>query len=483
MMFTVHFCVGFVTVSVALISMLAFRPELILPHKIHAAVSLKGWDGFSGLIAANIAQRTKGQRSTKSREAWYRLLESLRDIDVEFLSPESDVVSVEEIAQGHEYALHLLSIGLEAYVINADPTRPKFKNLFNPDHKWMVDQPDAVYLTATISTDYDYVIEGTHTGEVYISYTVYKHSRGGGWASNVLSETGYPRSSQSGLHITPDDQGRYRLHVSSKAPSQLLPNEQWLQIPPQGTLGAGEVSIISRHYFEGETSVQMIRNDVYTRVKPDVSTEIHVIEQPHSSRSPYPPIPTDDNVAQRIDFLSNFLVDHSIINAPGGKATKHPDHRIPTWYSIVNNVIGKPGLFSGSSSGVGAPDVHYAAGPWKLAPHEALIIDGYFPSFDECVFANVILQNNFLQSLDYQHGRSQHFNRRQVKNLGEDGSYRLILAHQDPNADTVGSAEYNWLDTEGRETGIIFYRFMLNKADLQQTTTRVINFEDIKLLE
>ena len=37
------------------------RPELILPHKIHAAISMKGWDGFSTLVAANIAQRTKGQ--------------------------------------------------------------------------------------------------------------------------------------------------------------------------------------------------------------------------------------------------------------------------------------------------------------------------------------------------------------------------------------------------------------------------------------
>ena len=128
-------------------------------------------------------------------------------------------VTEEEIAQGHEFTLHLLSIGLEAYVINADTTRPKFKNLFNPDHKctalshrhfhsWtltachgsrygcpryhhqcssrvgsklyliyadvrnynvvtgLVDQPDAIYLTATISTDYEYVIEGTLSEQV-----------------------------------------------------------------------------------------------------------------------------------------------------------------------------------------------------------------------------------------------------------------------------------------------------------------------------
>ena len=449
--------------------MLLVTPELILPHKIHAAVSMKGWDGFSELVVANIAQRTKGQRATKSREAWYRLLESLRDVDVTFLSPESDVVSVEDIAQGHEYVLHLLSIGLEAYVINADMTRPKFKNLFNPDHKWLVDQPDAVYLTATISTDYEYVIEGTHNGEAYFSYTVYTHIRGGGWAQNVLSETGYPRSSLSGLHIAPDESGRYRIFVSSTRPPTLQSNEQWLEIPAKGIMSAGEVSIISRHYWEGEISIQVARG----QDKYEAMTEILVMTSTGDIRSPFPPIPSDENVAQRIDFLSNFLLDHTIIYAPGGKASKDPSHRIPGWYSIVNNVIGKPGLFAGSSSGVGAPDVHYAAGPWKLLPTQALIIEGIFPSYEECVFANVILQNKYLQSLDYQHGRSQHFNRRQVKGMGSSGSYRLVLSHVDP-----GPA-FNWLDTEGRETGIIFYRYMLNTAELTQANTTVIDISQL----
>ena len=63
--------------------------------------------------------------------------------------------------------------------------------------------------------------------------------------------------------------------------------------------------------------------------------------------------------------------------------------------------------------------MHYAAGPWKLEPHQALIIEGKFPSDDECVFANVLLLNKFMQSLDYQHGRSQHFNRKQLKDYGK----------------------------------------------------------------
>ena len=142
------------------------------------------------------------------------------------------------------------------------------------------------------------------------------------------------------------------------------------------------------------------------------------------SRGRFPPIPTDENVAQRIDFLRNFLVDHTIVNAPGGEKSKKPGHRIPDWYSITPNVVGKPGLFIGAASGAGAPDVEYAAGPWKLAADEALVIEGVFPSNEECAFANVLLINKFLQSLDYQHGRSTHFNRRQIKELGDDGSYR-----------------------------------------------------------
>eukprot|EP01044_Picomonas_judraskeda_P011318 COSAG03_NODE_1529_length_3930_cov_9.954842_2_plen_70_part_00 len=63
-------CLGVLTATVALLAVLITRPELLLPHKIHAAVSLKGWDGFSAVVAANVLQRTKGQRSTKSREAW-----------------------------------------------------------------------------------------------------------------------------------------------------------------------------------------------------------------------------------------------------------------------------------------------------------------------------------------------------------------------------------------------------------------------------
>ena len=55
------------------------------------------------------------------------------------------------------------------------------------------------------------------------------------------------------------------------------------------------------------------------------------------------------------------------------------------------------------------------------------------------MFANVLLVNKYLQSLDYQHGRPQHYNRKQIKGLGatRPGSYRLILAHENPGEKTA----------------------------------------------
>ena len=116
--------------------------------------------------AANIMQRAVGQRDTESRRAWYALLEAMRDVDVEYLSPAANIYEDDDIAEGHLFSLSLIGVGLDAYVLNADPKRPHFKDLFNPNRKWLVDQPDAKYYTATIDPDQSYRITGRHAGEV-----------------------------------------------------------------------------------------------------------------------------------------------------------------------------------------------------------------------------------------------------------------------------------------------------------------------------
>ncbi|MCH2184874.1 hypothetical protein MK280_03280, partial [Myxococcota bacterium] len=63
-------------------------------------------------------------------------------------------------------------------------------------------------------------------------------------------------------------------------------------------------------------------------------------------------------------------------------------------------------------------------------------------------------------------------NRRQTQ-LEPDGHFRIILAHQDPG-------HPNWLDTEGRPFGLVFWRFMLPEGPIDPIISQVIPFEECR---
>jgi hypothetical protein len=113
--------------------------------------------------------------------------------------------------------------------------------------------------------------------------------------------------------------------------------------------------------------------------------------------------------------------------------------------------------------GFAAFDAAYSSAPYRLGPDEALIITGRWPP---CRFGNVVLWNRFLQTNDYVH-RSVSRNRASTV-LEPDGSFRMIVAHRDPGGP-------NWLDTEGRQAGTIFWRFFLPEGDIETPRAEVIS--------
>jgi len=84
---------------------------------------------------------------------------------------------------------------------------------------------------------------------------------------------------------------------------------------------------------------------------------------------------------------------------------------------------------------------------------DALVLTGRWP---ECRCANVCLWTRFQQTYDYAN-RQVSRNRAQTQ-LEPDGSFRMILAHEDPGLP-------NWIDTEGRLFGMVFWRFMLPQTE------------------
>ena len=105
--------------------------------------------------------------------------------------------------------------------------------------------------------------------------------------------------------------------------------------------------------------------------------------------------------------------------------------------------------------------------PYLLAPDEALVITGRWP---ECRFASVALWTRYLQTYDYAH-RTASLNRASTT-LEPDGTFRMVLAHDDPGVP-------NWIDTEGKGFGMVFWRFFLPEGEVETPQATVVKLADV----
>ena len=96
----------------------------------------------------------------------------------------------------------------------------------------------------------------------------------------------------------------------------------------------------------------------------------------------------------------------------------------------------------------GDPNIRIWLGYWKLAPDEALVIEAMPP---DCHYWNFQLGNIWAESLDYRF-RHVHVNSGSAR-LRDDGSFRLVVAHEDPGVD-------NWMDTAGHDHGTMCVRWV-----------------------
>lgn len=144
-----------------------------------------------------------------------------------------------------------------------------------------------------------------------------------------------------------------------------------------------------------------------------------------------------------------------------------PGRTVPSWVSTVPNVFNPPALPDGKT-GFANRDAHYAMAPYFLKPDQALVIEGRFP---KCRFANVMLWNRFLQTYDYMTHRIS-LNRKQTRQEA-DGSFRIVIAHSDPGLP-------NWLDTQGRPTGLVYWRFVFPEEPIQPLAAKVVPFASVK---
>jgi len=362
---------------------------------------------------------------TESRKALHELLDLLREVDERFLSPEWLIQSPQDVAEGMRAVMHILQGGLQGW-FETNPDHPEFRRIVAPYRKFTGDNADAIYYDAAVRGDRRYRVRGRMDDAVYVSLTIEAGShdgRMGGRTAGVINDTQFD--------VRPDG----TFEVVFGGPPQ---PRNWIALPADAS------RITTRHYYEEETAAAADPNR-----HPALSIEVLDRVEPHAA-------PNDQNVAEGLRRVANFVRARTLEMPPPGKRQQ------PAFVGTTPNQFPapvKPGDF-----GLAAFDAAYSMAPYLIGPNDALVMTGRWP---KCRFANVSLWNRHMQTYDFAN-RQVSRNRAQTV-LERDGSFRMILAHRDPGLP-------NWIDTEGRPFGLVFWRFMLPEGEIETPRAEVVPF-------
>ncbi|HEV8298591.1 MAG TPA: RsbRD N-terminal domain-containing protein [Acidimicrobiales bacterium] len=361
---------------------------------------------------------------SQARATYDELVQLLAEAGARWAGPDWGVESPDDVAEALRNLTHILQSALLAHQ-EFDPDRPVFNRIVSPTRSFTGDNADAVYFEAPVSGDREYIIQGNTAGAVYTSFTMEAGATDGKWAT---ANVGVLRDDD----IDIDADGNYEIRVGGSTTSR-----NHLPIPPEGG------RITTRHYFEWPTSAA-------------ASQTLHI---PLSIRAVDPPAPphrwNDERVAAALRRVVNHVRDKTIDAPRRGQV-------MPPWLSTTPNQF--PAPQKPGSMAFAAADAAYSMAPYALGPDEALVITGRWPT---CRFANVSLWNRFSQMYDYVN-RPVSRNRANTT-LEPDGTFRMILAHEDPGLP-------NWLDTEGRPSGTVFWRFFLPEGAIETPRAEVVAF-------
>jgi Protein of unknown function (DUF1214) len=281
-----------------------------------------------------------------------------------------------------------------------------------------------------VRDDRAYRVTGNLAGCAYLSFTVEVNTAGGGYSTQtagVLRDRDFDVAADGSFEVFFGGPARDR---------------NWLGLAP----GASEL-IVRCYVEEAEPAAADPNRRVPLSIEP---------VEPVG-----PPAPWDDaSVAAGLRRVARFLRTRTLEQAKPGEREQ------PSWVSTTPNVFPPPEL--PGTFAFAAADAAYSMAPYLLGADEALLMEGRWPA---CQFANVSLWNRYLQTYDYAH---RHAGRNRANTaLEPDGSFRIVIAHEDPGV-------ANWIDTEGRPFGMVFWRFFLPEGDIETPRATVLKVSDLR---
>jgi hypothetical protein len=270
---------------------------------------------------------------------------------------------------------------------------------------------------------------GKTGGAVYVSFTVEAGADDGAFPSGtvgVLNDTGFDVAGDGSFEIT----------VGGPAQAR-----GWLPLDPDAS------RLTVRHYWEGPITPQ-------APPMADLGLAIDLVDGADAVPAA-PPAPTDATVAAAIRRMGTYVRTRTL------EALAKPGEGEPPAFVSREPHVFPPPVPPGDHA-LAAADAAYSMAPYLLGPDDALVMRVRWPA---CRCANVSLWNRQLQSFDYLRGPVS-LNRAQAVE-GADGTVTMVLAHRDPGVP-------NWLSTEGRPFGLVFWRFMLPEGPIDRPEAEVV---------
>ena len=305
-------------------------------------------------------------------------------------------------AEGLRYLTRLTRAAFESIIEGGDPDFPRFYRLTTDTLKIGGDNPDNLYMNATIRGDREYVIRGRRGSVSYLSF---------GTKANRFAIDGKMASTgeleDAAMQIA--DDGSFSIAVSRE------PREgNWLPM-------------------QDDSSMLLVRQTFLDRGAEDpAELTIECLDRPAR-----PALADPAAMTRSLAAASAFVTQTAKAFAGWTEMfMEEPNALLPRDQSIFQNVGGDP-------------NIHYLHGYWDLKPGEAWVIETEVP---ECRFWNFVLQNWWMESADYTVIPHAYLTK-QTARIDGDGLLRIVVAERDPG---IG----NWIDTTGHRTGTALLRWI-----------------------
>jgi hypothetical protein len=367
-------------------------------------------------------KRLEKWQGLKSASAWSDLRGLL----------DTTLTSLLEEAENEVEALEAFSIILRTLAVSTSvvfdphPLRPSFVRMDTSARNVGGDNPDAEYDIAMIDGDYDYLITGTRNSVTYLGFQILA-----GKGMVPRRHIGYIKDEELIL----DEHGKFRIILSKTQPTAA---GNWVKIE------ADACAVIVRQYINNRAEEKLAEYHIELL---DKAVEL--------------PLPNDEDVAARLIGTAWTMWK---------LARLHRD--IPHLLEAPNQLFTMSAAQAGSADTT--PDNTYMLGTFRVAAHEALIIDVEPP---QTRYWNIVLENIWHECFDYLH-RSVSVTKNGAL-LRADGKARFVISHKKPDS---AHGPVNWLDAAGRERGFMMFRW-LDTPTVKEPVIRLVALSDIDSIE